>query len=77
MTFSLAAAAPLAASSGHVGHGESVLTAVLTVASVVGVAHGSTATESVAVASLGSMKETAPVCGASNHASTVAPPPPG
>ena len=54
-----------------------LLTAVLTVASVVGVAHGSAATESVAVASLGSMKETAPVCGASNHASTVAPPPPG
>ena len=54
-----------------------MLTAVLTVASVVGVAHGSAATESVAVASLGSMKETAPVCGASNHASTVAPPPPG
>ena len=76
MTFSMAAAAPLAASSGHVGHGESVLAAV-TVASVVGVAHGSAATESVAVASLGSMKETAPVCGASNHASTVAPPPPG
>ena len=54
-----------------------MLAAVLTVASVVGEALGSAATESVAVASLGSMKETAPVCGASNHASTVAPPPPG
>ena len=60
MTLTLAATALLAASAGHVGHGDRVVAAVVTVASVVGVAHGSAANESVPVASMGSKKETAP-----------------
>ena len=60
MTLTLAATALLAASAGHVGHGDRVVAAVVTVASVAEVAHGSAANESVPVASMGSKKETAP-----------------
>ena len=44
--------------------------AVVTDASVVGVTHGSVAHVRVPKASLGSRKEMAPVCGASNQPST-------
>ena len=60
MTLTLAAIAPPADSAGHVGHGERVVAAVVTVASVVGVAHGSVAQVSVPKASLGRRKETVP-----------------
>ena len=60
MTLTLAAIAPPAASAGHLGHGDSVVAAVVTIASVVGVAHGSVAQVSVPKASLGRRKETVP-----------------
>ena len=56
----MAATALLAASAGHEGHGDRVVVAVVTVASVAGVDHGSAASESVPLASMGSKKETAP-----------------
>ena len=63
MTLTLAETAPPAVSAGHMGHADSVVAAVVTLASVVGGAHGSAANESVPVASLGSRKETAPGTG--------------
>ena len=59
-TLTLAAIAPLAASVGHVDHGDRVVTELVTSATEVGLVQGSDAQESVPTASLGSRKETAP-----------------